>query len=78
MEVQAVLDLAKAQALKDLETLLKNQVELVYNQAISLAAAKAKEAIPGQIDDVVIDVFVASLSPVLKALLLEQIEKIAA
>lgn len=78
MEAKELLEAAKAQALKDLEVLLKNQVAVAYDAAIAMAAGKVKEAIPGQADDVIIDVVVASLKPVLKELLLQQIEKVAA
>ena len=78
MTGEELLQAAKVQALKDLEVLLKNQVGVVYDGAIQLAAQKLKEAIPGQVDDAVIDVVVAALSPVLKEQLLLQIEKVSA
>ena len=76
-EVQ-LLEGMKAQALKDLEVLLKNQVSVAFDQAIELAAGKLKEAIPGDIDDAIIAMVVGSLKPVLKEQLLAQIEKISA
>jgi hypothetical protein len=68
----------KEQALKDVETLLKNQVEVAYDEAIELASKELAEKIPGQVDDAVINMVVAALAPTLKAKLLEQIEKVAA
>lgn len=73
-----LLEGMKVQALKDLEVLLKNQVGVAFDAAIELAASKLKEAIPGEIDDAIIVMVVASLKPVLKEQLLAQIEKISA
>ena len=73
-----LLEGMKVQALKDLEVLLKNQVGVAFDAAIELAAGKLKEAIPGEIDDAIIVMVVASLKPVLKEQLLAQIEKISA
>lgn len=78
MEAQQLVENMKQQALKDLEVLLKNQVGVAYDEAIELAAQKLKDAIPGQADDAIIAVVVAAMKPVLKELLLEQIEKVAA
>lgn len=78
MEASQLLEASKVQALKDLEVLLKNQVGVAFDAAIELAAGKLKEAIKGPVDDAVIDMIVAALSPVLKEQLLAQIEKISA
>ena len=51
---------------------------MIALEAIELAAQKLKDAIPGQADDAIIAVVVAAMKPVLKELLLEQIEKVAA
>lgn len=77
MEASQLLEASKVQALKDIEVLLKNQVAVAYDAAIGLAASKVKTAIPGQVDDMIIDLVIASLGPVLKEQLLAQIEKIA-
>ena len=78
METQELITKMKEQALKDIETLLKNQVGVAYDEAIELASAKLKAAIPGEVDDVIINMVVSSLKPLLKDLLLAQIEKVAA
>ena len=78
MEGTQLLDSMKVQALKDIEVLLKNQVGVAFDAAIELAGDKLKTAIPGEIDDAIIAMVVASLKPVLKEQLLAQIEKIAA
>ena len=78
MDEKQLLESMKQQALKDIEALLKNQVGIAYDQAVELAAQKLKDAIPGQADDAIIAVVVAAMKPVLKELLLEQIEKVAA
>lgn len=78
METQVIVEKMKAQGLKDLEVLLKNQVTVAYDEAIELAAGKLKDVIPGEIDDAIITMVVASLKPVLKEMLLAQIEKVAA
>lgn len=77
MEVQEILDKAKAQALKDLQVLLKNQLDLSFDAAAALAIAKLKEAIPGQVDDMVIDVVAPKLIEILKELAAAQIAKVS-
>jgi hypothetical protein len=69
---------AKAVALKHIEEMVKEQIELVFDDAVELAAGKLKEAIPGQADDVVINLIVSALKAPLKAALLEQAGKIYA
>jgi len=76
--MEPVLEQMKAQALKDLEVLLKNQVAVAYDSAAEVMKAKLKEIIPGTVDDAVIEMIAAPMLPALKALLLEQIEKISA
>ena len=78
METAQLLESMKVQALKDVEVLLKNQVGVAFDEAIELAAGKLKTAIPGEVDDAIIAMVVASLKPVLKEQLLAQIEKISA
>lgn len=78
MEAQEILNVMKAQALKDLEILLKNQMEVGFDEAAKLACEKMKAAIPGQVDDVVIDMVSSPLIAELKKALLAQVEKVSA
>lgn len=78
MEFQEVMDLAKAQALKDVEALFKNQVNVVFEPAANAALEKLKAIIPGNIDDSIINTFAPQLVELLKQELLAQVEKVSA
>jgi hypothetical protein len=73
MELQEKL---KNVLLKNAEQLAKDVIEVGYDDAVELAKAKLKEAIPGTVDDAVIEMVAAALVPALKTALLEQIQKI--
>lgn len=69
LEVEAVEVLKK-----DGKVLLAHEVELCFEPAIALALDAIKEAIPGKIDDAVIDM----LSPILVKELKAQLDKLVA
>lgn len=75
MEAQELVEAMKVQAIKDGKALVKNQIELAYDPAVELAVAKLSAAIPGQMDDVILNLVKANVAPILKASILEVIEK---
>lgn len=70
-------ELAKKSLLKHGELFVEGVLADLYEPALKEAVAKVKAAIPGQVDDVVLDLIVANLGPVLKAELLKQVEKLS-
>ena len=76
--MEELLKQMEAQAKKDLAMMLKNQIEIAYDAAVKEAAGKVKEAIPGQVDDVIIDMVVPAIAPLIKQELVKVIEKLEA
>lgn len=68
---------AKMSLLKHGEIFVEGFLADMYEDAMKEAVAKVKLAIPGQVDDLVLDLVVANLGPALKAELLKQVEKIS-
>ena len=68
----------KAIALKHAEAMAKEMVEVCLEPALLEGKEKLKAAIPGQVDDMVLDLVFGALQAPLKAALLAQIEKISA
>lgn len=66
----------KQTLLKQAEQTAKVIVELHFDDALALGKEKLKEAIPGQVDDMVIDLVVNALALPMKEALLAEIEKI--
>jgi len=75
MEALELVEAMKAQAVKDGKSAAVNQIELAYDPAVELAVAKLKEAIPGQMDDIILDLVKVNVAPIIKASLLEMIAK---
>lgn len=74
----------KEQGKEAIKIILKNSeltgeelVEKLYEPLMTAVAGKLKEVVPGKYDDVVIDILVPNLKPVLKAEILKVIEKIS-
>jgi len=68
----------KKEALKQVELLLEKAVEAgKVEELVNLVKVEVEKAIPGTVDDMVIELVVPKLIPVLKAALLAQIEKIS-
>lgn len=59
------------------EIFLEGVLGDIYDPALAAAAEKLKAAIPGQIDDVVINLLVSNLGPILKQELLAKVEEIS-
>jgi hypothetical protein len=76
--MEELLKQMEVQAKKDLALALKNQIEIAYDAAVKEAAGKVKEAIPGQVDDVIIDMIVPAIAPLIKQELVKVIEKLEA
>lgn len=76
--MEELLKQMEVQAKKDLALALKNQIEIAYDAAVKEAAGKVKEAIPGQVDDVIIDMIVPAIAPLIKQELIKVIEKLEA
>ena len=74
--MEELLKQMEVQAKKDLAALLKNQLDLAFEVATKVAAEKLKAAIPGQVDDAIIDMVVPALSPIVKAELLKAIAEL--
>lgn len=69
---------AKQIALKHAEEMMKELVDVCMEPALIEAKEAIKQAIPGQIDDAVLEVMFAALMDPAKAALKAQIEKIHA
>ena len=69
-------DLAKESLLKNGEAFVAGVLGDVYDPAFALAKAKLKEAIPGAVDDAIIDMIAGVLQPSLKEILLAEVAKI--
>lgn len=76
--MEELLKQMEAQAKKDLALALKNQIAIAYDVAVKEATGKVKEAIPGQVDDVIIDMVVPAITPLIKQELIKVIEKLEA
>lgn len=76
MELAELQAASIKQAKQDLKAMVLNQVALAFDPAMQLAADKLKVAIPGQVDDAVIDVVMASLLPIGHKELVAQVEKL--
>ena len=70
-------EVAKKAALKHGEVFFKGMIGDVYDPALVEAKEALKKAIPGQVDDLVIELVVGNLAPIFKAELLKQVEKIS-
>jgi hypothetical protein len=68
----------KAALLKHAEIFAEGIVADLYDPALDAAKEALKKAIPGQVDDAVIELVIGSLKPIFKAELLKQVEKISA
>lgn len=68
---------AKEQALVIAEAAAKALVDAAYDRVMELCFEEIKKAIPGTIDDAVIDMLKPIVGPKLKELLLVEIAKIA-
>lgn len=66
-------ELLKQSALKHAEAFASGFVGECYDAAIVEAKEAVKKAIPGQVDDMIIDLVVQTLAPELKKQLLEKI-----
>lgn len=72
------LEPVKKEILKQVEAFLVAQFENGnFDLAVVQLKAKLQEAIPGKVDDVVLDALFPVLMPLLKQALLEQIKKIS-
>lgn len=72
------LEPIKKEILKQVEAFLVAQFENGnFDLAVVQLKAKLQEAIPGKVDDVVLDALFPVLMPLLKQALLEQIKKIS-
>lgn len=67
----------KEEALAAAEISLELFVEKAFEPVVDGLLEELKKAIPGQVDDAVIEMVKPSLKPIAKKLLLEQIEKIS-
>ena len=70
-------EVGKKAVLKHGEVFAKGIIGDVYDPAMALAKEKLKQVIPGQVDDVVIDLIVSNLGPVLKEEILKQVDKLS-
>lgn len=70
------MDNNKEQALVLAEETAKMVVDAVYDRLLEMILDEVKKAIPGQVDDMIIDTMKPIVAPKMKALLLEQIAKI--
>lgn len=75
MEALELVEAMKVQAIKDGKAAVVNQIELAYDPAVELMVAKLKLAIPGQMDDIILDLVKANVAPILKESILEIIAK---
>lgn len=76
--MEELLKQMEAQAKKDVAALLKNQIGLAFEAAALIGAGKLKEAIPGEIDDAVINMVAPELIKLIKAEMLAQVAKLEA
>lgn len=72
------MEKAKKTLLKHTEVFAEGLITDLYDDAIEAAKEALKKTIPGQVDDAIIELVIASLKPVFKAELMKQIEKISA
>lgn len=62
---------------KVLEVVLKDMVTLGYDDLAAALKEEIKKAIPGQVDDAIVDMIAPMLMPAIKTVLLAQIDKIS-
>lgn len=67
----------KEELLKNTEILLEGVVDLVFDRIALVAVEAIKGAIPGKLDDVILDAIKTKIIESLKQAALEQIEKIS-
>lgn len=70
------LEELKKDVLNAVEALVKKQLELKFDEAMNKALEKAKEAIPGEKYDFLVDIVGSKLVPVAKEELLKLADKI--
>jgi hypothetical protein len=73
----ALQEKAKKVLLKQAEVASKEVVEALWDDAVLEAKEAVKKAIPGQVDDVVIDLVVSTFAPKGKEVLLAKIAQIS-
>lgn len=78
MELSELESAALAQLKKDGAVLLENQVALLMGPAMELALSKLKAAIPGTVDDTIIDMVAPKLIELIKAEVAAQLAKLQA
>jgi len=76
MDLQELEQKMMAQLKIDGKALLLNQVGLLFDSGVDIAVAELKAAIPGTIDDMIIDSFEPQLKIVAKAYITALIAKI--
>jgi hypothetical protein len=78
VEILRLKTKAKNIALKHIEELAKEQVELFFDDALDLAVEELKKAIPGKIDDAVLALIIPAIKEPLKKAILQTLDKIYA
>lgn len=72
------LDVAKLEALKELELMLEKLVNgPAYENVVDELKVQLKKLIPGTVDDMIIDLILPAVLPALKAAALAEIEKLS-
>jgi len=73
-----LVNTVKGSVAKHGEVMVKAVIEDCYDLSINEAKEALKKLIPGQVDDMVIELVISTFAPALKTALLEQVEKISA
>lgn len=76
MDLKELGDKSVEQLKADGKILLMNQVTLLFDSGLDIGLAELKAAIPGGIDDAIIDMVAPQFKPIAKAYLLALIAKI--
>lgn len=78
MEPKELAGAAVSSVAKHGEIMVKGVLGDIYDPAVAIAKEELKKLIPGQVDDMVIDLIVGTFGPELKKALLAQVDKISA
>lgn len=78
MEPSELAKAAVSSVAKHGEIMVKGVLGDIFDPAVSVAKEELKKLIPGQVDDMVIDLVVGTFGPELKKALLAEVDKISA
>jgi hypothetical protein len=75
MEIKELGQKAVDQLKVDAKVMLKNQIEILFDEGMDLGVAELKAIIPGGIDDMIIDQMAPQLKAAAKAYVLALMDK---